>query len=120
MKQKAIKPNKTPKPKPPNPQTIKQDPPHFFPQTTNTRVTQLPTLKEKPHNFSSTSQMRTFPQALFPRRGEIFFHGINSPKKNFIENFIQHTTFSSKKRQYTGRVVVHCGYRNKIKYWKRM
>lgn len=35
----------------------------------------------------------------------------------FIENFIQHTTFSSKKAIYR-RVGVHCCYRNKRKYWE--
>jgi hypothetical protein len=34
----------------------------------------------------------------------------------FIENFIQHTTFSSKKAIYR-RIGVHCCYRNKQKYW---
>lgn len=34
----------------------------------------------------------------------------------FIENFIQHTTFSSKKAIYR-RIGVHCCYRNKQKHW---
>lgn len=86
------------------------------------RIIQLSTLKERnPHLQQNLMNENVSQNSISKERRNLLQMSMSSLiKKNFIENFIQHTTFSSKKRQYTGRGVVHCGYRNKIKYWKRM